>query len=161
MLLRRVIEHVKAQNWTAIAIDFVIVVVGVFIGIQVANRNTARLEQEAERRLVAQLAADVDTAIERREDWLERMATAVEPDRRLGPPYTMPVPRTGPCGRAGLNLLSARTLSGALGTDLAAAERVDLSQKSDRSGTGLTVRRGRREMSYCSPGVANALTSRP
>lgn len=32
MLLRRVIEHVKAQNWTAVALDFVIVVVGVFIG---------------------------------------------------------------------------------------------------------------------------------
>ena len=42
MLLRRVIEHVKMQNWTAVALDFVIVVVGVFIGIQVANWNDAR-----------------------------------------------------------------------------------------------------------------------
>lgn len=42
MLLRRIIEHVKAQNWTAIAIDFVIVVVGVFIGIQVSNWNEDR-----------------------------------------------------------------------------------------------------------------------
>ena len=42
MLLRRVIEHVKAQNWTAVALDFVIVVVGVFIGIQVANWNDER-----------------------------------------------------------------------------------------------------------------------
>ena len=39
MLLRRFIEHVRKQEWTAIAIDFVIVVVGVFIGIQVANWN--------------------------------------------------------------------------------------------------------------------------
>lgn len=39
MLLRRIAEHVKAQNWTAVALDFVIVVVGVFIGIQVANWN--------------------------------------------------------------------------------------------------------------------------
>ena len=44
MLLRRVIEHVKRQQWTAIAIDFVIVVVGVFIGIQVANWNEARVD---------------------------------------------------------------------------------------------------------------------
>lgn len=43
MLLRRVIEHLKRQEWTAIAIDFVIVVVGVFIGIQVANWNEARV----------------------------------------------------------------------------------------------------------------------
>lgn len=39
MLLRRITEHVKAQNWTAVVIDLVIVVVGVFIGIQVANWN--------------------------------------------------------------------------------------------------------------------------
>lgn len=44
MLLRRVIEHVKAQNWTAVALDFVIVVVGVFIGIQVSNWNETRAE---------------------------------------------------------------------------------------------------------------------
>jgi hypothetical protein len=42
MLLRRVIKHVRKQEWTAIAIDFVIVVVGVFIGIQAANWNEAR-----------------------------------------------------------------------------------------------------------------------
>ena len=42
MLLRRVIENVKAQNWLAVSLDFVIVVVGVFIGIQVANWNDAR-----------------------------------------------------------------------------------------------------------------------
>lgn len=49
MLLRRVIEHVKTQNWTAVGLDFVIVVVGVFIGIQVANWNAARGERALER----------------------------------------------------------------------------------------------------------------
>jgi len=42
MLFRRVSQHVKDQNWTAVALDFVIVVVGVFIGLQVANWNDAR-----------------------------------------------------------------------------------------------------------------------
>jgi len=46
MLLRRVIEHVKAQNWTAVGLDFVIVVVGVFIGIQVSNWNAQRAEAD-------------------------------------------------------------------------------------------------------------------
>lgn len=45
MILRRVIEHVRAQNWTAVALDFVIVVMGVFIGIQVANWNAARKDR--------------------------------------------------------------------------------------------------------------------
>jgi len=47
MILRRVIGHFRRQEWTAIAIDFVIVVVGVFVGIQVANWN----EREADKRL--------------------------------------------------------------------------------------------------------------
>ncbi|MEE4330606.1 MAG: hypothetical protein V2J10_07045 [Wenzhouxiangella sp.] len=47
MLLRRVIEHVKTQNWTAVALDFLIVVVGVFIGIQVSNWNEVRSERVA------------------------------------------------------------------------------------------------------------------
>jgi hypothetical protein len=37
MILRRITEHVKAQNWTAIWIQFVLLVSGVFLGIQVAN----------------------------------------------------------------------------------------------------------------------------
>jgi len=39
MLLRRVTKHVKTQNWFAVGIDLVIVVVGVVIGIEVANWN--------------------------------------------------------------------------------------------------------------------------
>lgn len=46
MLLRRVIEHVREQHWTAIGIDFAIVVVGVFVGIQVSNWNEMRREAQ-------------------------------------------------------------------------------------------------------------------
>ncbi|WP_412061316.1 hypothetical protein [Rubrivirga sp. IMCC45206] len=45
MILRRITQHVKDQNWTAVAIDFVIVVVGVFIGTQVSNLNEARKDR--------------------------------------------------------------------------------------------------------------------
>ena len=60
MLLRRVIEHVKAQNWTAVALDFVIVVVGVFIGIQVANWNAARAERKLGADYTVRLIADLE-----------------------------------------------------------------------------------------------------
>ena len=63
MLLRRVIEHVKAQNWTAVALDFVIVVVGVFIGIQVSNWNDARGERVAERRALERLHEEAENAV--------------------------------------------------------------------------------------------------
>ena len=42
MLLRRIKAHVEKENWFAVGIDFCIVVVGVFIGIQVANWNEVR-----------------------------------------------------------------------------------------------------------------------
>jgi hypothetical protein len=42
MLLRRITQHVQNQNWFAVFIDFLIVVVGVFIGIQVANLNAVQ-----------------------------------------------------------------------------------------------------------------------
>lgn len=43
MILRRVIEHFRKQEWTAIFIDFAIVVLGVFVGTQVSNWNASRI----------------------------------------------------------------------------------------------------------------------
>ncbi len=45
MRYRRLVEHLQTQNWMAIGIDLVIVIVGVFIGIQVANWNDDRATQ--------------------------------------------------------------------------------------------------------------------
>jgi len=55
MILRRLTEHVKAQNWFAVALDFVIVVVGVFVGLQVSNWNAARVEAGAEAAMLARI----------------------------------------------------------------------------------------------------------
>ncbi|MCA1789313.1 MAG: hypothetical protein LC667_05475 [Thioalkalivibrio sp.] len=64
MILRRVAQHVREQNWTAIGIDFVIVVVGVFIGIQFSNWNVARAEHARERLLLGELRAELVESIE-------------------------------------------------------------------------------------------------
>ena len=58
MILSRVIEHVKKQHWTAIVIDFVIVVMGVFIGMQVSNWNAARREAAQTHLYIERLGAD-------------------------------------------------------------------------------------------------------
>ena len=69
MLLRSVIQHVKDQNWTAIGIDFLIVVVGVFVGLQVNNWNNARLERQTEAHFLSLLRDDLrDDGIEMREE---------------------------------------------------------------------------------------------
>ena len=59
MILRRVIAHFRKQEWTAIAIDFLIVVVGVFIGIQVSNWNAGRADRVSERQYLGQLRQDL------------------------------------------------------------------------------------------------------
>ena len=59
MILRRLSANLRAQNWTAIGIEFLIVVVGVFIGTQVANWNQARLEKEATKRMLVQLIPEL------------------------------------------------------------------------------------------------------
>ena len=61
MILRRVIAHVRNQEWAAIAIDFVIVVLGVFIGIQVSNWNESRVLRERERTHLEQLLIDLES----------------------------------------------------------------------------------------------------
>ncbi|MBT8473547.1 MAG: hypothetical protein HKP25_10005 [Marinicaulis sp.] len=75
MLLRRVTEHIKTQNWTAVALDFAIVVVGVFIGIQVSNWNDARADRIAEKEYLSRLVIDSTASIElidmRRDSLLE------------------------------------------------------------------------------------------
>jgi hypothetical protein len=58
MLLRRLMQHVKDQNWFAVGLDFLIVVTGVFIGIQVANWNAARLQVQREAMLLEALRTD-------------------------------------------------------------------------------------------------------
>ncbi len=64
MILRRLTENLRAQNWTAITIEFVIVVVGVFMGTQVANWNQARLEKVATERMLVQLVPELQSQLE-------------------------------------------------------------------------------------------------
>lgn len=64
MILRRLSQHVRAQDWFAVGLEFVLVVSGVFIGIQVSNWNEALADQREQARLLIELAADVSADIE-------------------------------------------------------------------------------------------------
>jgi hypothetical protein len=44
MIVRRIREHLVAHSWFAVAVDFLIVVVGVLIGMQASNWNNRRIE---------------------------------------------------------------------------------------------------------------------
>ncbi|WDI32183.1 DUF6090 family protein [Hyphococcus flavus] len=47
MILRRVIEHVKTQNWVAVFLDFVIVVVGILIAFQINAWSARQAEKQS------------------------------------------------------------------------------------------------------------------
>jgi len=60
MILRRIIAHFRKQEWTAIGIDFVIVVVGVFVGMQVTNWNADAADRRRGAHYVERLVRDME-----------------------------------------------------------------------------------------------------
>mgnify|MGYP001794994776 CR=1 FL=1 len=58
MIFRRLKAHVEKENWFAVGIDFFIVVIGVFIGLQVANWNATQFERREEAAIVERLQSD-------------------------------------------------------------------------------------------------------
>ena len=78
MILRRVIEHFKKQEWTAIALDFLIVVAGVFVGMQVTNWNEARHDASRQRVYAERLKNDYEGIRARVSEHLKIFAEAVD-----------------------------------------------------------------------------------
>jgi hypothetical protein len=58
MLLRSISSHVRSQNWLAVALDFVIVVTGIFVGLQADAWNESRKDRISERAAIEQLLSD-------------------------------------------------------------------------------------------------------
>jgi hypothetical protein len=64
VILRRILGHLERQHWTALGLDLVIVVLGVFIGMQVSNWNQQRIENQQAVIFTRNLIADL-----REEHW--------------------------------------------------------------------------------------------
>jgi len=58
-LLQRIIVHLRNQHWTAIGIEFVVVVFGVFLAFQLNNWNGDRIAQDTGQTYRARIIADV------------------------------------------------------------------------------------------------------
>jgi hypothetical protein len=98
MLLRRVTQHIRTQNWFAVIVDFVIVVVGVFVGLQVQDWNDARKERLEEQALLNRLYSETQALIESHKEELKALRArgevltgvnpvlfSQEPPRRITP----------------------------------------------------------------------------
>lgn len=63
MILRRIAEALRSQDWFTVFIEFVIVVAGIFGGLQVSNWNEDRLERKEERASLERLLAEAENAV--------------------------------------------------------------------------------------------------
>ncbi len=68
MILRRLTENIKTQNWFAVVLDFIIVVVGVFVGLQVSNWNDVKKDELSREYYLERLASDLSQTIALSED---------------------------------------------------------------------------------------------
>jgi len=59
MLLRSITKHVRDQNWFAVFLDFSIVVVGVFVGLQVSNWSNDQQDRRDETAIIHALHAEI------------------------------------------------------------------------------------------------------
>src|SRR4029079_5311633 len=71
MIRRRVMENLKKQQWTAAGIELVIVILGVFIGLQVSNWNQERISDRQAANFAERLKTDL-----REEDWAYQLQIA-------------------------------------------------------------------------------------
>ena len=63
MILRSLMKHMRDQSWVAVGLDFLIVVLGVFLGIQLGNWNEALEIRARERVYLEQLLIDLESDI--------------------------------------------------------------------------------------------------
>ncbi len=79
MIMRRLAQNLRDQNWTTILVEFVLLVLGVFLGIQAANWNETRRERALESEYIARLQRDfraIDTRLAGNLSIWERNASA-------------------------------------------------------------------------------------
>ena len=85
MILRRFTKHVSDQNWFAVGLDLIVVVVGIVLGLQFTQWNDDRQDRIWEQRFYRELLADLERDAEHLDDIIEfqtgkgdRMRAAIE-----------------------------------------------------------------------------------
>lgn len=92
MILRRLVAAFRKQDWFTVLVEIMIVVLGVFIGIQVSNWNDARVESRREASYLAALKedfgsviAELESDIVRYEEIANAMTLLLDQSRKAAP----------------------------------------------------------------------------
>ncbi len=63
MILRRLATALREQNWFTVALEILIVVVGIFVGLQADQWNQSRKDRLVEQQYITSLKADFQADI--------------------------------------------------------------------------------------------------
>ena len=78
MLLRRVRAHISNENWFAVFVDFLVVVVGLFIGFQIDTWWEGRKEARLENTYLLEIREDFETNKLLLEDSIGRLEEIIQ-----------------------------------------------------------------------------------
>ena len=70
-------QHVKEQNWFAVGLDVIVVIVGIFLGMQVTEWNDDRKNKALENEYISRIISDLDESIQENEEVLQESDTQV------------------------------------------------------------------------------------
>jgi len=83
MILRRLAESIRRQDWFTVLLEILIVVLGVFIGIEVSNWNEDNIQRNEESAYLRLLEADVLSSRELAQSTLDMLLRQDDARRRL------------------------------------------------------------------------------
>lgn len=77
MLFRRISQHIKDQNWTAVGLDSLIVIVGVFLGLQAQDWNQSRQENTALQSYLSSMSRNIEFDLDRLKSLQEKRSNVL------------------------------------------------------------------------------------
>ena len=77
MVLRRLAEDFRAQNWAAVSSELLIIIVGVYIGLQVNTWNEERLGAQRREQIIGALVTNLSDAISVQKRIIEQIETGL------------------------------------------------------------------------------------
>lgn len=81
MILARLTDAVRAQNWVSIALEFLLVLSSIVLGFQVTAWNEARQDRQEARLLIARIGTELDQSLELIENEIPASQEAIEATR--------------------------------------------------------------------------------
>ncbi len=78
MIIRRITDAFRKQDWFTVAVETLIVVFGVFIGLQVNNWNAARVERNSEQVLLLRLQEETRSLLDTQKKELAAQSPRIE-----------------------------------------------------------------------------------